>query len=688
MNIKQKIMLVSFLIITSIISLVLVTLSVIIQSHLVHIFTELTDEVSQKISSDISNTLKSASQKTYTYRKAYEGGLVDSRQASISFLKSLLKEKGITLAVYCGFEPNAFDGKDNLYKNTKDHDVSGRFIPYIFEADGKIVSEALKDIDDPIQGEFYQKPKRSLKTSITSPYIYKVGGRDVFIVSIMEPILKGGKFIGISGIDISLDSIKEYLTSLQFAEGEGKITLISDNHLVLFDGLTGISQGLDFRSQDDTEFYQKLKNKDISLYEFKDHYNVAVTITIIEENDPWFARISIPKSQIQAMLSSIYITTIGLGILGIFLSILAIYFTFQRLVDRRIQSINTSTKKIASGDLRESFDVTKEDELGTLMISLGQMIEQLRKIIDIAKSSSGKISNTTDKMHNTINELTDLAQSQAASSEEASATVEELNASSETIHSNVLNAVENTQTIHESLGQIQVLMKTILEKVHNFGEISIRANSKAEEGRSMANLTSSAIQEIQEKSKMITEFSNVISDISKRTGLLALNAAIEAARAGESGRGFAVVAEEITKLASQSASSVSQINSLSTEALDSIDRGNAQVSKLIEVLQEIASDVSVIFSSSQEIQPMIQDQSQRTESIYTEVEEITGQIRSIQLSTEEQQRATSELANMTISISNGSQVLSDQSASMAENSEKLTQVSNQLEDVLSKFKLE
>jgi methyl-accepting chemotaxis protein len=687
MSIKQKIMFVSFTIITCIISLIIVILSIIIQSHLVNIFSELTNEVSQKVSSDISNTLKNASQKTYTYKKEYEEGLVSSRSSSTQFLKSLLKEKGIALAVYCGFEPNAFDGQDNAYKFSKDHDSSGRFIPYIYSSGNVIKSEALKNIDDPLQGEFYQKPKRDLRTSITSPYVYKVGGVNMFIVSIMEPILRDGKFIGISGIDISLDSIKDYITSLRFADGQGKITLISDNHLVLYDGLTGISQGLDFRSQEDTEFYIKLKNKDLSLYEFNEHYNVAVSILIFENNDPWFARISIPKSQIQSMLSSIYITTIGLGLIGIFLSITAIYFTFQRLVDKRIQSVSKSTQKIAAGDLRESFDLTVKDELGSLMVSLNQMTEQLRKLIEIAKNSSKKISNTTDKIHITINELTDLAQGQAASSEEASATVEELNASSETIHSNVLSAVENTNTIHESLGQIQILMKTILEKVHHFGEISIRANSKAEEGRSMANLTSKAIREIQEKSKMITQFSNVISDISKRTGLLALNAAIEAARAGESGQGFAVVAEEITKLASQSASSVSQINALSTEALDSIGRGNVQVSQLIEVLQEITDDVSVIFSSSQEIQPMIQDQSQRTELIYTEVEEITGQIRSIQLSTEEQQRATNELAKMTISISDGSQVLSDQSASMAENSEKLTQVSNQLEELLGKFNL-
>ncbi|MCW7505860.1 methyl-accepting chemotaxis protein [Leptospira paudalimensis] len=688
MSIKKKIILISLAVISLIIAGIMIVLSMVVRSTLQHNLEEDTKYISSKVTSDISNTLKSPMKKTFAFRKSYENGNIISRADAINYLKSLNKENDIAFAAYCGFEPNAFDGKDSFYKNTKDHDGTGRFIPYIFRDGDKLFSEPLKNMDDPIQGEFYQKPKTTLQTSITSPYIYKVGKTDMFIVSIMEPILRNGKFIGIAGIDISLTTIKSYLDSLKFSDGEGKITLISDNHLVLYDGFTHLSEGLDFRSAADPYFYDRIKNKNTNIYEFNDYFHVAVPISIIEKNDPWFARISVPKSQIQSTLNSIIFVTIGLGILGVTLSILSIYFSFQRLVDRRIQSINSSTTKVASGDLRHLIQIDQMDELGSIMVTLNQMIEHLRKLILIAQKSSGKISETTEKIQTTITELTDLAQNQAASSEEASATVEELNASSETIHSNVLSAVENTETIHQSLGDIQNLMKKILEKVNTFGEISVRANQNAEEGRSMAKETSLAIREIQEKSKTITAFSNVISDIAKRTGLLALNAAIEAARAGESGKGFAVVAEEITKLASQSAESVSQINTLSQEALDSIERGNQQVERLVEVLKKITDEVSLIFISSNEIGPLIEDQSSRTESIYTEVVEITEQVKSIQLSTEEQQRATNELANMTINISNGSQVLSDQSSSMAENAERLEQVINTLDELLKTFRIE
>lgn len=107
---------------------------------------------------------------------------------------------------------------------------------------------------------------------------------------------------------------------------------------------------------------------------------------------------------------------------------------------------------------------------------------------------------------------------------------------------------------------------------------------------SMTSITrvSESIRELEEKSAMIGQIVNVITDIASQTNLLALNAAIEAARAGEQGRGFAVVAEEVRKLAEETSTTAQSIYGLIGDIQNST----------IQVVEDVASSREVLESQT------------------------------------------------------------------------------------------
>lgn len=233
------------------------------------------------------------------------------------------------------------------------------------------------------------------------------------------------------------------------------------------------------------------------------------------------------------------------------------------------------------GDLTQTININRNDELGRLARVFNRFVESIRMIVV-----------KTQKMLDMV----------ADSTQHIASTAEELNASAESLNDNVktiaqkideqkIKTIETTKTILGVTNSLLDINKKSEEATNTFkqakelsdeGRVLIESSTRKMQGASidMVNIMNE-LEEFNTSIQSIQEFTDLVKSISSHTNLLSLNASIEAARAGEAGRGFTIVADEVRKLAENASNATKKTDEVihkiqnKTETIsDAIQRGN------------------------------------------------------------------------------------------------------------------
>ena len=159
-----------------------------------------------------------------------------------------------------------------------------------------------------------------------------------------------------------------------------------------------------------------------------------------------------------------------------------------------------------------------------------------------------------------------------------------------------------------ALDEITATVKRSADGARQASEAAAVARADARKSGDVVAETVTAMGEIEQSSRQITQIISVIDEIAFQTNLLALNAGVEAARAGEAGRGFAVVASEVRGLAQRSAEAAKEIKTLIATSSAQVAQGVRLVGETGQSLSEIVGRVAEMDGLVSEIASSAQEQ--------------------------------------------------------------------------------
>jgi methyl-accepting chemotaxis protein len=242
---------------------------------------------------------------------------------------------------------------------------------------------------------------------------------------------------------------------------------------------------------------------------------------------------------------------------------------------------------VAAGDLTQTVDSHRNDEVGRLLDALKRMTDGLNGLVHQVRVGVNTIATGSQQISAGNQDLSQRTEEQASSLEETASSMEEL-----------------TSTVKQSA-----------DNARQANQLAAGASAIAVKGGEVVTQVVSTMSGISDSSKKIADIIGVIDGIAFQTNILALNAAVEAARAGEQGRGFAVVASEVRTRAQRSAAAAKEIKELITDSVHRVDDGTKLVSEAGKTMEEVVGAVKRVTDIMAEITAAAQEQSSGIEQV-------------------------------------------------------------------------
>ena len=552
------------------------------------------------------------------------------------------------VGIWVGFEPNAFDGRDDEFKGRADLgcDEEGRFLPWIYSDQGQ---RGVEPLVEPDTTSYYAGPKQTRQEFVTDPYEYE----GIFLMSTSVPIIVGGEVIGVAGVDITMEFVDRILDEYKPHE-TGFVYLVNQDGMFVghpvksfvteektlrdFPGRQRLLEAV----RTGTPFSHVARDFNTGMI---DYYEVLAPLRIGRFPMPWGVVLAVEQGRvlakvndIQTMLNDLNSDMVGrlsnmvetikeaddaakgeldresswatrmmlMFVIGIIIIVLPGAFLFGRAFSTPIsEGVGILSMLSEEGDLSATVPrhlLERKDEIGDLGRGIKTILQSEVKISELATyladgdwthtvTEKGDLDVLNRSLATMISKVNDVLR-------EIDSSVAKVATGSSEVTTAAQNLADGSQETAASLEQITASMSQISSQTkQNAGnasqarDLAQQANKAAADGQTAMNEMTESMRRITHNSDEIQRVIKVIDDIAFQTNLLALNAAVEAARAGQHGKGFAVVAEEVRNLAARSAKAAKETSDLIANDSLEVKKGGEITARTAEALNMIVEQI-------------------------------------------------------------------------------------------------